>query len=313
MPSIIGHKTSRRGVSRCKVSPLSDQRHTHPGAWETALLTSAALLAFAANSILTRLALGHGHMGAAGFTAVRIASGALVLSVLACARTRSWQPLRWQGAAGPLALFAYAAPFSFAYLRIGAAVGALVLFGAVQLTMIGWGIARGERPSGRTWLGLALATGGLLGLTLPAAHRPDPLGVVLMVVAGIAWGMYSLQGKAAGDALAANARGFLWSAPLAILLTVLSPAATFDARGVALSVVSGAVTSGLGYAIWYRALRGLTATRAAVLQLAVPVLASLGAVLFLVETPNVRLATAGTAVIGGVALTLTGRASARQS
>jgi drug/metabolite transporter (DMT)-like permease len=285
-----------------------------PRVAETAALTALALTAFAANSILTRMALGAGHLDAATFTAVRLAAGAFVLAALVRLKAGAWAPLRGQGLAGPLALFAYAAPFSFAYLRIGAAVGALVLFGSVQLTMIGWGVVHGERPSARAWIGLALAAGGLGALTLPAAARPDLLGTALMVVAGVAWGAYSLQGKRAGDPLAANARGFLGSVPLALLLwAILFRTAAVSPRGLVLAATSGAVTSGLGYAIWYRALRGLTATRAAILQLSVPVIAAVGATLLLGETPNLRLFAAGAAVIGGVALALTGGARGRSA
>ncbi|HEY6476858.1 MAG TPA: DMT family transporter [Polyangia bacterium] len=278
---------------------------------ETVALTTLALVAFAANSILNRMALAGHSIDAASFTALRLGSGALVLVALVRARAGDLRPLRGGGWRGPLALFAYAAPFSFAYLRLGAAVGALVLFGSVQLTMIGWATARGERPTPRVWLGLALGAGGLGALMLPAATRPDPLGAVLMITAGAAWGVYSLAGKRTSDPLAANARGFLWAAPLGILLA-LGRAATgasvvIGARGAALAVASGAVTSGLGYAIWYRALRGLTATQAAIVQLAVPVIAGLGAVAILGERPSERLLVSAVAVLGGVALVLSRR------
>jgi drug/metabolite transporter (DMT)-like permease len=277
------------------------------------VLTALALLCFAGNSLLTRLALGGGHLDAASFTTVRLLAGALVLLVLVTLASdggatalRRRGPGRWW--LGPLALFAYAAPFSFAYLRIGAAVGALVLFGSVQLTMIGWGLGRGERPPARAWLGLALATVGLLALMLPAAGRPDLAGSVLMVLAGAAWGAYSLLGKGAADPLAANARAFLGSLPLALVLSAFTHrSATVTGWGLALAAVSGGLTSAVGYAIWYRALRGLTATRAAILQLSVPVIAALGAVFILDERPGARLALASLAVLGGVALALSGR------
>jgi drug/metabolite transporter (DMT)-like permease len=266
-----------------------------PRPLETAVLTALALTAFAFNSILTRLALGRGHVDAATFAAVRLATGALALALLVRWHAGSWRPLRGGGWAGPLALFAYAAPFSFAYLRIGAATGALVLFGTVQLTMIGWGVAHGERPGARTWLGLLLAAGGLAALALPAAIRPDPL-----------------QGKGAPDPLAANARGFLFSVPPALLLAAVTfQVAKVDGTGLLLATVSGAVTSGLGYAIWYRALRGLTAIRAAILQLAVPVIAAVAAVLLLGEMVTVWLVGSGVAVIGGVALALSARRRTR--
>jgi drug/metabolite transporter (DMT)-like permease len=283
-----------------------------PRGAETALLTVLALTAFAFNSILTRMALGRGLIDAAGFVSVRLAAGALALAVLVCLRARSWRPLRGGGLAGALALFAYAAPFSFAYLRIGAATGALVLFGTVQLTMIGWGVAHGERPRPRAWVGLGLAAAGLAALILPAATRPDPAGIALMVVAGVAWGSYSLQGRGAPDPLAANARAFLRSTPLALLLSAVTwRSSVLDRRGLLLAALSGAVTSGLGYAIWYRALRGLTATQAAILQLSVPVIAAVAAVVTLGETLGGRLVACGAAVLAGVALALTGRSTAR--
>ena len=274
----------------------------------TVALTLLALVAFASNSLLTRLALGSHQLDAASFTAIRLASGAVMLAAIVLVQSRSWRPLRGTGIAGPLALFAYAAPFSFAYLRIGAAVGALVLFGVVQLTMIGYAIARGEHPSPLMWLGLALAAGALLVLTVPAVSRPDPFGVVLMVVAGCAWAVYTLVGRGAPDPIAANARSFLWSTPLAMLLVALGRVPVHaTGRGIVLALVSGAVTSGLGYAIWYRALPELTVTQAAVAQLSVPVIAAAGAVLTLGETITTRLVLAGIAVLSGVGLVLSAR------
>jgi drug/metabolite transporter (DMT)-like permease len=289
-----------------------------PKVAETIVFTVLALVAFASNSILNRLALAGGHIDAASFTTVRLAAGAVVLGALVWLQDRSLTALRAapQAAsgirrfAGPLALFAYAAPFSFAYVRIGAATGALILFASVQLTMIGWGLVSGERPGPRTWVGLGLAAGGLLWLTVPSLTRPDPIGTALMVIAGGAWGVYSLAGKRSTQPLAANARSFLLAAPLAGVLnlaTAAASSATASGRGVLLAVVSGGITSGLGYAIWYRALRGLTATRAAILQLGVPIIAALGAVGLLHETLSPRLATATVAVLGGVALALSGR------
>ena len=277
----------------------------------TVALTLLALLAFASNSLLTRFALGSKEIDASSFTAIRLLAGAVVLALLVRGQAGSWEPMRGRGAIGPLALFLYAAPFSFAYLRIGAAVGALVLFGVVQLTMIGYGVARGERPAPLAWLGLVVATTGLGALTVPAVARPDPLGVALMTVSGVAWGIYSLAGRAAPNALATNARSFLWSTPFALALIALAPGvATATARGVALATISGGLTSGLGYAIWYRALPRLTVTQAAVAQLSVPVIAALGAALVLGEHISPRLAVAGGAVLGGVALVLAARSRA---
>jgi drug/metabolite transporter (DMT)-like permease len=275
---------------------------------ETVALTLLALVAFASNSILTRLALGSHQIDAASFTCLRLGAGAAALALLVRARAGSWAPLRGRGVRGPLALLAYAGPFSFAYLRVGAAVGALVLFGVVQLTMIGYGIARGERPSPLAWVGLVLAVVGLAILTVPSAARPDPLGVALMTVAGVAWGVYSLAGRTTADPLAENARSFLWSCPAAMVAVGVGHASVeASGRGIALALVSGAVTSGLGYAIWYRALPRLSVTQAAVAQLSVPVIAAIGAVGLLDEKLSARLVIAAVAVLSGVGLVLSAR------
>ena len=271
----------------------------------TLTLTLLALVAFASNSILTRLAIGGSAIDAATFTAVRLASGAVALSLAVRATAGSWSPLRSRDVAGPIALIVYAVPFSLAYVRIGAAVGALVLFGAVQITMVAYGIWRGERLRPLAWVGLAIASSGLAALTLRSAARPDPAGVALMSVAGAAWGAYSIAGRTSPDPVAANARNFLLSAPLALLIAFLSRgAATVTVPGVAAALVSGVIASGGGYIVWYRAVRRLAVTQAAVAQLSVPVLAGIGAVLFLGEPINQRLVLSGAAVLGGIALVL---------
>src|SRR6266496_3812812 len=226
----------------------------------TAGLTAAAMMAFAANSLLCRAALGARAVDALTFTSVRLASGALVLALLVRGRPGARGPFTaWRLGA---ALFAYAIGFSLAYTRITAGMGALLLFGAVQVTMIGGGLVAGERPPTREWLGLGLALAGLVGLTFPGLTAPDPAGAALMLGAGVAWGVYSLGARAGGEPLAANAASFACSVPLALVAQgagyiMLPPRVTTTAAGMALT--SGAVTSGLGYAIWYAALRGLTA------------------------------------------------------
>ncbi len=281
----------------------------------TLLLTAAAMVAFAGNSLLCREALAAGEIDAGAFTGVRLASGALVLAVLAGGR-RGWRGGSWSSAA---ALFTYAAPFSYAYLELGAGVGALILFAVVQATMIGWAIARGERPHSLVWLGLALALVGLSALTAPGlvglgaapGDAPDPAAAALMALAGAAWGVYSLRGRGgAHDPLAATAGNFLRSLPLATLLVVavaLSGAAVASPRGILLAAASGGLASGVGYAIWYAALRGLTATSAAIVQLVVPALAAAGGVALLDERLTARVALAGAAILGGVALALRAR------
>lgn len=268
----------------------------------TALLAGCALLAFAGNSILCRGALAGHHVDPATFTLVRVATGAAVLALLARGRARGD---RRRGPARAIALFAYAALFSWAYVRVPAGPGALVLFAAVQLTMLVAAVRAGVGPRGMQWAGLALALGGLATLTLPGATAPDPVGVLAMAGAGVAWGAYSLLGRSAGDPVAATAAAFLGALPLAVGFGAVAwQAGTLhaDATGLVLATASGAVLSGLGYVVWYTVLPALGTARAAVLQLAVPILAALAAIAFLGEAPSLRLAIAAAAVLGGIAL-----------
>ena len=285
-----------------------------PAVLRTFTFTLLALLAFASNSLLARFSLGTGAIDAATFTAIRLLAGAAVLVTLVRVRDGAWTALRGGGVLGPISLFVYAVPFSLAYVRIGAAVGALVLFGVVQLTMVGYGLARGERPSLRTWAGLGVATSGLVVLTAPAATRPDPLGVALMAAAGAAWAVYTLAGRWSREPVAANARNFLWSSPLAVLVVVAAPGAiTASPRGILLALVSGGVTSGLGYIFWYRALPRLSVTQAAVAQVGVPIIAAAGGVALLGEPLTMRLLLAAAAVLGGIGLLLSRRLRAATS
>lgn len=268
-----------------------------------ALLCAAVLCAFAANSLLARSALAGGEAGAASYTAIRLLSGAAVLWLLARGRTNAGE-VGWRSA---LALFLYAAPFSWAYVQLPAGTGALLLFGAVQTTMIGAGIAHGERPPLAVWLGLAIAAAGLVGLMLPGLRAPSLAGSAAMLAAGAAWGWYSLRGRGARDGLAATRDAFLGTAPLAALVWIggalLQPAlARLSSRGALLALASGAVTSGLGYTLWNMVLPSLTATTASVLQLSVPALAAAGGVLLLGESLSARVVIGGAAVLGGVAI-----------
>ncbi len=267
------------------------------------LLTVLAMLAFAGNSLLCRAALQHTAIDAGSFTGLRIASGALALWLIVGLRSGAWTAGSWISA---LALFAYAAGFSFAYRGLSAAAGALLLFGAVQATMIGYGLARGERLSLGQWLGLGLAIAGLIGLLLPGLARPPLLAAALMLAAGVAWGVYSLRGKGGGDPTRATAGNFLRAVPMAIALCALAPLLsstelTWDASGVAYAVASGALTSGIGYAIWYAALPALRAVTAASVQLSVPVLTAIGGVVLLDEALSLRLMLASVAILGGIA------------
>jgi drug/metabolite transporter (DMT)-like permease len=265
------------------------------------ICTLLALLAFAGNSLLCRAALTHTHIDAASFTTVRLLSGTAVLCCLAWLRAGARRGRgNWLSA---LALFAYAAGFSFSYLRLTAAAGALLLFGAVQTTMIGHGIFSGERMRGLQILGLILACGGLIGLLLPGLSAPPLAGAILMLGAGVGWGIYSLRGKRSEDPLNVTAGNFARASPLALLLSLLlSTRASLDPPGVGYAFLSGALTSGVGYAIWYAALPSLKSTTAATVQLSVPILAAAGGVVFLGEPLTARLLIASVAIIGGIAL-----------
>jgi len=277
-------------------------------------LTTIAMLAFAANSLLCRLALQQDRIDPASFGAVRLLAGALVLALVMQAKR---QPVTGSGGwRSAVLLFAYVALFSFAYVSLPAGTGALILFGAVQLTMLGAGLLAGERFAAAGWCGLLLACAGLAVLLLPGAAAPSLFGALLMAGAGVAWGGYSLRGRGAGDPLAATAGSFLRAAPMGVLLSLgvwLAPATQVhaDARGVVLAVASGAVTSGLGYVVWYAALRRLSALRAAVVQLSVPLIAAAGGALLLEEAFTLRLGVSALAILGGIALVLGSRAAGK--
>ena len=279
----------------------------------TGLFTALALIGFAANSLLCRAALRGGAIDAASFTAVRLVAGAVVLAaIVAVGSRRSGTGTGTRGAGtwgSALALTAYAIAFSVAYLEMTAGTGALILFGAVQVTMIAVGVARGDRPSLLEWLGIALALAGLAALTAPTLHAPPPLAAALMAAAGVAWGVYTLRGRGVTRPLAATAGNFLRSVPLAAAIAAvgvaLGPHTT--AAGVTLAVASGAIASGVGYSLWYAAVPALGGTRAAVIQLAVPVLAAALAIPLLGERPTLVLALGGAAIVGGIALAILGR------
>lgn len=269
----------------------------------TALLTTFAMLAFAGNSLLCRLALRDTAIDAGSFTAIRLGAGALILAALLLSRRK--RPTAGGSWAMAAMLFAYAAFFSFAYRDLTAATGALLLFGAVQLTMTGYGLWTGERIRGTRLAGILLALGGLVWLLLPGLAAPPPLAAALMLAAGAAWGVYSLLGKGAGEPIAATGGNFLRTLPFAAaLLLATATTGTVDRTGVLYAVLSGAVTSGLGYVLWYAALPRLRATSAATVQLCVPAIAALGGAVLLAEPVTARLLVASVAVLGGIALTI---------
>jgi drug/metabolite transporter (DMT)-like permease len=303
----LDRQSSAEAVARRTPAEVRAPAATH-SPLRTAALTLGALIAFATNSLLCRLALGSAAIDPSSFTAIRLASGAVSLAIIA-ALCRTGFAGSWPSA---LALFLYAAPFSFAYIFLGAGAGALILFGAVQVTMIAAGLRRGERPHRLEWTGLAAALAGLAYLAAPGLSAPSPAGSALMAIAGIAWGAYSLRGRAASAAaanpIAITAGNFLRAVPFGIALSLaLLHDAHVAPRGALLAVLSGAIMSGVGYVVWYAALPALSATRAATLQLAVPALAAFGGIAFLGETLTPRMALAAALILGGVALAIRGR------
>lgn len=267
------------------------------------VFTSLAMIAFAGNSLLCRAALAQTAIDAASFTSLRMISGAVTLWLIVFFRYR--KPVTGGNWISATALFTYAAGFSFAYISLSTATGALLLFGAVQITMIGYGLYKGERLSTLQITGLALACAGLLILFLPGLTSPSLHGALLMLIAGTAWGVYSIRGKSSGDPTAVTAGNFVRAVPLAIVLSLfMLKGISLDGTGILLAIASGALASGVGYAIWYTVLPLLDATAAAIVQLSVPVLAAFAGVVFLSEPITARLLLASILVLGGIALVI---------
>jgi drug/metabolite transporter (DMT)-like permease len=266
----------------------------------TLTLTSLAMLAFAGNSILCRLALKNTAIDAASFTAIRLISAAIVLWVILLLRRRSGKVSgNWFSA---VALFAYAAGFSFAYINLKAGTGALLLFGSVQTSMISFGLWRGERFNALQIIGFTSAIIGLIVLVFPGLSAPPIVSSALMIFAGVAWGIYSLRGRGAGDPTMMTAGNFIRTLPLAAILSLAArDQMQLDQTGVVLAIASGAITSGIGYAIWYSALPALKATQAATVQLSVPVIAAIGGIMLLAEPLSLRLVFASLAILAGIA------------
>ena len=303
----------KKPITDCQGCPLAsdlDLRDQYDVSYPRIVtLTMLAMIAFAGNSLLCRVALKETDIDAASFTTIRLISGALILWLIARkTRTTRTGSGNWLSA---FALFAYAAGFSFAYVSLAAATGALLLFGAVQATMIGFGLWAGEHLRSRQVVGLMLALGGLVGLLLPGLSAPPLPSALLMLVAGFAWGIYSLRGKGAGDPTQVTAGNFLRAVPITAVLSVaMLNSTSLDSTGVWYAVTSGALASGIGYAIWYTVLPSLNATSAATVQLSVPILAALGGVVFLGETITLRLVLASAAILGGIALVILKKQSA---
>jgi drug/metabolite transporter (DMT)-like permease len=260
------------------------------------------------NSVLCRLALGKATIDAASFSTIRLGAGAAMLLLLRAISKRKLFSTARGNWASAILLFLYAVAFAFAYTSLSAGTGALILFGSVQATMLLAALRSGERPSFLEWAGLFLALIGLVYLVFPGLASPLFASSTLMVVAGISWGFYSLRGRGAKDPLAQTTSNFIRALPLAIVVSlIMFSRSHVSTEGLLLAILSGALASGVGYVIWYTALRGLTATRAATVQLAVPVLAAVCGVVLLSENITLRLLLSATMILGGVGLTLAGR------
>lgn len=278
----------------------------------TVVLVALAMLAFAANSIFARLALGSAEIDAAGYTGVRMLAGAVTLALLLLSqrrplaigealRTRS----RWISAA---ALFGYATAFSYAYQFLGAGMGALILFATVQTSMLGWALIKGDRPGPIALAGMAVALGAFVYLVSPGLVAPHPLGAALMIAAGLSWAVYSLLGRGSKEPLVDTAYNFILAVPIALALCALSLTQGLPSQlGLVWAIASGALASGVGYAIWYRALPLLSRSSAAIVQLTVPAIAAAGGILFIGEALTWRLVIASTLILGGIAVALTAR------
>lgn len=282
--------------------------------WRLIVLVVLALLGFAANSVLARLALGDRSIGAAAYSGVRLLAGALTLAALVAARRQRLDlrsalaaPVRWQAAA---ALFVYAIAFSAAYLMLGAGTGALILFATVQFTILGWALRKGDQPGPVALLGLAAALAGFVYLVLPGLRAPDPLGAALMVLAGIAWAIYTLLGRGSAAPLRDSAQNFVLTVPLAAICLVSLALEPWSWSGIGWAVVSGALASGVGYAIWYAALPALSRAQSGIVQLCVPAIAAVAGIVLLGEAATLRLVIATVLILGGVAVAIVVRPKA---
>lgn len=267
------------------------------------LLTALTMVAFAANSVLNRLALAEGAIGPAGFAAIRVASGATVLLVLLSLREKAFPAVARPNLVAVGGLSLYMLGFSYAYVAMDAGLGALILFGGVQLTMFLGVVLEGERPPAQRWAGAALALGGLAVLTWPAGGAvPPPLAVVLMVLGAFGWGVYSLVGRGSADPLRDTGWNFVYSLPIVGFALIFATGEALQAKGVVLAMLSGGITSALGYALWYSLLSQLGATRGALAQLSAPVLALAMGAVFLGEAVTLKAVLSAALILGGVAL-----------
>ena len=270
---------------------------------KTIIYTTLALIAFAANSVICRLALKDGAIDPGLFTSIRLSSGAAVLIALVfLSKNRRHEKSKGSWTSAGM-LFLYAAAFSYAYVSLETGIGALIAFGVVQITMIASSLISGYKMNGMEWLGILLALAGFLYLLLPGASAPSLSGFILMSLSGIGWGIYSLRGKKSKHPLVDTAYNFLRSLPFLILLIYfLAQESNYSTKGILLALLSGIVTSGIGYTIWYTALKGLNSIQASIVQLLVPVLAAIGGVIFIGELISLRLMASSLMILGGILL-----------
>jgi drug/metabolite transporter (DMT)-like permease len=277
-------------------------------------LTVLALVAFAGNSVLCRLALADSSIDAASFTTVRLVSGAIALLIILSATSRGTRPASYGSWMSAAMLFLYAACFSFAYISLDTGIGALILFGMVQATMVAGALMAGDRPTVAEWIGWLLAIGGFVYLVSPGLTAPSPGGSALMAIAGIAWGIYSLRGRNESFALAGTTYNFVRSVPLVLIVSAFSlQDLHLTTNGVVLAILSGTITSGVGYAVWYTALQSISSMQAAMVQLSVPVLAAAGGILLLSESISLRLFVSSLLILGGIFLAIFGKTKLRNA
>lgn len=292
-------------ITQLKRFQLIQETNSQPTKSRIMFLTTLAMIAFAGNSLLCRAALKQTEIDAASFTSIRLLSGVIMLWLLVSLRKRKSVNEGQGNWLSAIALFVYAAGFSYAYISLETGAGALLLFGAVQATMIGYGFYKGERLNKLQSFGLLLAFVGIAGLLLPGLSAPPLVASLIMLSAGVAWGFYSIRGKGAGDPTLISAGNFLRTIPFVIVLSLLTlNNNSLDMAGLWYAVASGALASGLGYALWYSVLPTLKSTSAATIQLSVPVIAAIGGIVFLSEPLTLRFALASIALLGGITLVI---------
>jgi drug/metabolite transporter (DMT)-like permease len=275
---------------------------------KTSLLTVLALIAFAANSVLCRLALGNGFIDASSFTVIRLLSGSIALFIILSIKGNNKGVLSKGSWTASFMLFLYAITFSYAYLSVDTGTGALILFGTVQITMILLSLISGTRLHISEWSGVIIAFTGFIYLILPSITTPSINGFIMMIVSGISWGIYTLRGRSSKNPFMDTTYNFLRTIPFVVLLAFLTMKnISYSSEGVILALLSGTITSGVGYTIWYIALRGLSSTQAAVIQLAVPVIAAIGGVVFMSEIITFRLIISTSIVLGGILMVVLGK------